>query len=61
MLIYQVADFGLSRRTDTSENDIDGAEYYRSDSAVFAVRWTAPEAMNSGVFTEASDVWSFGK
>lgn len=26
----------------------------------YPVRWTAPEAAATGVFTSASDVWSFG-
>ena len=49
-----IADFGLSRGL-SSEKD-----YYKSSSGQFPIRWTAPEAMSSGRFNEASDVWSFG-
>jgi serine/threonine protein kinase len=72
-LVAQVADFGLSRggkgaakdvaeEDDNVNEDEDGAavDYYRSKTGVFPVRWTAPEAMNVGLFTTASDVWSFG-
>ena len=51
----RVADFGLSRETKG-----DGGEYYRSNNGLFPVRWTSPEAMETQVFNEASDMWSFG-
>lgn len=61
----KVADFGLSRGIvkasgNSDDNDGDGADYYRSASGVYPVRSTAPEAMLSGRFTAACDVWSFG-
>jgi serine/threonine protein kinase len=71
-LVAQVADFGLSRggkrggKDATEEDNTDdtdageAAAYYRSKTGLFPVRWTAPEAMNEGLFTTASDVWSFG-
>jgi serine/threonine protein kinase len=62
-LVCKVADFGLSRGGKNRGTDPDTTETevcYRSSSGVFPVRWTAPEAMESLVFNQASDVWSFG-
>eukprot|EP01118_Nematostelium_gracile_P003395 TRINITY_DN1390_c0_g1_i1.p1 TRINITY_DN1390_c0_g1~~TRINITY_DN1390_c0_g1_i1.p1 ORF type:complete len:612 (-),score=99.25 TRINITY_DN1390_c0_g1_i1:89-1924(-) len=49
----KVADFGMSRATSSGV-------YQTSVEKQFPVRWTAPEAMVSRVFTKANDVWSFG-
>ncbi|KAL8185039.1 UNVERIFIED_CONTAM: hypothetical protein K2H54_035783 [Gekko kuhli] len=51
-LCCKVADFGLAR---VIEN-----EYLAKEGAKFPIKWTAPEAINYGVFTIKSDVWSFG-
>ncbi|KAJ6661202.1 hypothetical protein lerEdw1_015339, partial [Lerista edwardsae] len=51
-LCCKVADFGLAR---IIEN-----EYCAQEGAKFPIKWTAPEAINFGVFTIKSDVWSFG-
>ncbi|XP_034966420.1 tyrosine-protein kinase Blk [Zootoca vivipara] len=51
-LCCKVADFGLAR---IIEN-----EYLAREGAKFPIKWTAPEAINYGVFTIKSDVWSFG-
>ncbi|XP_054828652.1 tyrosine-protein kinase Blk [Eublepharis macularius] len=51
-LSCKVADFGLAR---VIEN-----EYFAKEGAKFPIKWTAPEAINYGVFTIKSDVWSFG-
>ena len=64
-LVCKVADFGLSRKLSGNGNgngngDGDNCEYYRSDRGMMPVRWTAPEGLNEGLFTSASDVWSFG-
>jgi serine/threonine protein kinase len=66
-LVCKVADFGLSRVGASSERssfpsgtDDDKYHYYRSQKGVFPVRWTAPEAMESLLFNQSSDVWSFG-
>jgi surface protein len=58
----KVADFGLSRIGSRGKKDgsNDGDNYYRSKKGTFPLRWTAPEAMDSLVFNQASDVWSFG-
>ena len=45
----------------TTDDNNPGSEYYRAtEGAMLALRWAAPEAVTSGVFTEKSDVWSFG-
>jgi serine/threonine protein kinase len=49
----KIADFGLSRETNASD-------YYRARGGQMPIRWTAPEALEEGKFTTASDVWSFG-
>eukprot|EP00045_Choanoeca_perplexa_P011605 m.124044 g.124044 ORF g.124044 m.124044 type:complete len:822 (+) comp15689_c0_seq1:229-2694(+) len=50
----KVADFGLGRDTYTNE-------YYRMQgSNPLPVRWMGPEAIEDGVYTSSSDVWSFG-
>ena len=49
----KVSDYGMSR--------ILGSKgYYRSRGALMSVRWTAPESLEREVFSEQSDVWSFG-
>jgi serine/threonine protein kinase len=62
-MVAKVADFGLSRgsskQTGGTEQE-NTEDYYRSQHGVFPVRWTAPESMETLVFTYASDVWSFG-
>jgi surface protein len=61
-LVCKVADFGLSRvgTSGGGKGAPDDTDYYRSQKGVFPVRWTAPEAMESLTFNQASDVWSFG-
>jgi serine/threonine protein kinase len=60
-LVCKVADFGLSRVGNGKQaHSTGGEDYYRSQKGVFPVRWTAPEAMETLVFNQASDVWSFG-
>ncbi len=49
----KIADFGMSRETSAHE-------YYKSRNAQMPIRWTAPEALDEGKFSAASDVWSFG-
>lgn len=34
--------------------------YYRVKTGPLPLRWMAPEAVIDGVFTVASDIWSFG-
>ncbi|XP_077187181.1 tyrosine-protein kinase Blk [Paroedura picta] len=51
-LCCKIADFGLARVIEH--------EYLAKEGAKFPIKWTAPEAINYGVFTIKSDVWSFG-
>ncbi|NXH42490.1 BLK kinase, partial [Dicaeum eximium] len=51
-LCCKIADFGLARLIED--------EYLAQEGAKFPIKWTAPEAINYGVFTIKSDVWSFG-
>ncbi|XP_053565522.1 tyrosine-protein kinase Blk [Bombina bombina] len=52
ILSCKIADFGLARIIDS--------EYIAKEGTKFPIKWTAPEAINYGVFTIKSDVWSFG-
>eukprot|EP01119_Soliformovum_irregulare_P016106 TRINITY_DN462_c0_g2_i10.p1 TRINITY_DN462_c0_g2~~TRINITY_DN462_c0_g2_i10.p1 ORF type:complete len:449 (-),score=157.88 TRINITY_DN462_c0_g2_i10:82-1428(-) len=51
--VMKVADFGLSRKLQSSE-------YYNKMEIVLPVRWSAPEVLSTGKYSTASDVWSFG-
>jgi serine/threonine protein kinase len=50
----KVADFGLSRAYSGD------SEYYKSSTGMMALRWTAPEAMQTMRFSSKTDVWAFG-
>lgn len=53
-LVVKIGDFGMAREIYTTD-------YYRKgDKGYMPVRWMAPESLKDGVFTTASDVWSFG-
>ena len=53
--VVKVADFGLSRQLD------EGAKVWRSDQVLrLPIKWTALESLDDRVFSEKSDVWSFG-
>nr|KAG5686594.1 hypothetical protein BaRGS_019492 [Batillaria attramentaria] len=51
----KISDFGLSRATGA------GSDYYKaSHGGRWPIKWYAPESVNYGHFSHASDVWSFG-
>ncbi len=49
-----VADFGFARTI--GENDDAG----QTQSNVGPINWMAPESLSSRMYSEKSDVWSFG-
>ncbi|KAH8391714.1 hypothetical protein KR009_008108, partial [Drosophila setifemur] len=55
--VVKIADFGMARPTFESD-------YYRYNRKgvrkLFPVRWMPPETLTLGIFTTASDIWSFG-
>lgn len=52
--VVKLGDFGMARPM--FEND-----YYKFNrKGMLPVRWMAPESLGLGIFTPASDVWSFG-
>lgn len=51
----KISDFGLSRAVGVDSN------YYKAScGGKWPIKWYAPECVNFGKFTHASDVWSFG-
>ncbi|XP_055386456.1 atrial natriuretic peptide receptor 2-like isoform X2 [Condylostylus longicornis] len=51
--VVKIGDFGMARPTFESD-------YYRFNrKGMLPVRWMAPESLGLGLFTPASDVWSF--
>ena len=60
-MTLRVADFGLSRlKAPGTGDDSESDEYRSQNQGTFPVRWTAPEAIETGKYNEATDVWSFG-
>lgn len=53
--IVKIADFGLTRMLDPGTN-----RYLLKKTAKLPVRWVALEALETGVFSQASDVWAYG-
>ncbi|CAD5207350.1 unnamed protein product [Bursaphelenchus okinawaensis] len=48
----KISDFGLAQKVDQKSVD--------RGRGKFPIKWTAPEALREGAFTNKSDVWSFG-
>ncbi|XP_061404130.1 fibroblast growth factor receptor 2-like, partial [Lethenteron reissneri] len=52
--VMKIADFGLAR-------DVNHSEYYKkTSSGLLPVKWMSPESLFDRVYTQRSDVWSFG-
>jgi len=50
----KIGDFGMTR-------PLYDSDYYRFNKrGMFPVRWMAPESLTDGIFSAASDVWSYG-
>ena len=52
--VAKVSDFGLSRVVTPQEG------YYRSESGLMPIQWSAPEALRHKRFSAKTDVWSYG-
>ncbi|XP_065178092.1 epidermal growth factor receptor-like isoform X2 [Sycon ciliatum] len=50
----KITDFGLARLLDV------GSEEFQHDGGKMPVKWLAPECMQARVFTNQTDVWSYG-
>ncbi|CAH8651235.1 unnamed protein product [Schistosoma bovis] len=55
--VVKIGDFGLTREMNSSENE----GYYRfTRNCELPIRWMSPEAVQFGVFSVHSDIWSYG-
>lgn len=53
-MTVKIGDFGMTR-------DVYETDYYRKGTkGLMPVRWMAPESLKDGVFSSATDVWSYG-
>lgn len=53
-LCVKIADFGLSRHL------YDNTYYRTNKFCKLPVRWMAPECLEKGIYTDKTDVWSYG-
>eukprot|EP00039_Didymoeca_costata_P010502 m.141424 g.141424 ORF g.141424 m.141424 type:complete len:1767 (+) comp14850_c0_seq6:155-5455(+) len=58
--VSKVADFGLTRKQNLSSRNENESYYMSSGKGLIPLRWTSPEALVTGKYSDASDVWSFG-
>ncbi|CAH8642718.1 unnamed protein product [Heterobilharzia americana] len=55
--VVKIGDFGLTREVTSSESE----GYYRfTRNCELPIRWMSPEAVQFGVFSVHSDIWSYG-
>ena len=54
--VVKISDFGMSRVTEGDE-DIYSVN---TTAKVIPIKWTAPEVLTDMVYTQATDVWSYG-
>ena len=52
--VAKVSDFGLSRVVTPQEG------YYRSESGLMPIQWSAPEALRHKRFSAKTGIWSYG-
>ncbi len=52
--VAKVSDFGLSRVVTPQEG------YYRSESGLMPIQWSAPEALRHKRFSTKTGIWSYG-
>lgn len=52
--VVKIGDFGMTRSM------VDSDYYKFSRKGMMPVRWMAPESLGLGIFTPASDIWSYG-
>lgn len=55
--VVKIGDFGLTRAM--SKNDSEGY-YHFTRIGQLPVRWMSPEALQFGIFSYQSDIWSYG-
>lgn len=54
-LVCKVADFGLTRQVDLTSN-----QFVQTEKMKLPMKWMSPESMDKRLWSEKSDVWSFG-
>ena len=51
-IVVKISDLGMSRSVEKN--------YYKTQDSDVAIRWSAPETLEYGLFSSKSDVYSFG-